>query len=285
MREQIQQLITKHRLEHVSSQIEEASLPAIHISKSGSDSPILGASRIGGLPDVPLEFNWLQWQGKPLGFLAQISCAELSACDLEHTLPNSGMLYFFYDITEQPWGFDPKHQGSSAVIYIPTTDALTQAVLPADWEMDELCLNPFYLEFNRVPSLPAYGSTAFKQMGLADQEVDNYLELFDEVRERFTQTKPLHQLLGHANAIQGDMQMKCQLVSHGLYCGDESGYADPLAKALEGGASEWRLLFQVDSDDDIGSMWGDVGMVYFWIRESSLQQRKFDETWTILQCL
>jgi uncharacterized protein YwqG len=284
MKEQIQELITENCLERVASRIEEALQPAIQLSKSDADRLVPGASRIGGLPDVPLNFDWLLWQDRPLGFLAQINCAELQAYDLEHILPNAGMLYFFYDLVDQPWGFDPNDRGSSAVIYMSNTEALTQAVLPPGTDMSELCFKPFQLEFEIVPSLPAYGSASFEQIGLFSEEVDSYFNLVDEVRKRFRKNQPWHQLLGHANNIQGDMQIECQLVSHGLYCGDSSGYTNPLAKALEAEASEWKLLFQFDSDDDISSMWGDMGMVYFWIRESSLRQRRFDETWTILQC-
>ncbi len=68
------------------------------------------------------------------------------------------------------------------------------------------------------------------------------------------------------------------------YCGDSTGYNDPQAKELKSGASEWRLLLQVDTDDDAGMMWGDCGRLYFWIRVDDLRRRDFDEVWTILQC-
>lgn len=49
-------------------------------------------------------------------------------------------------------------------------------------------------------------------------------------------------------------------------------------------APTWRLLLQIDSDDDLGIMWGDLGRIYFWVREPSLRDRSFREAWTILQC-
>ena len=55
-------------------------------------------------------------------------------------------------------------------------------------------------------------------------------------------------------------------------------------EALPKGRLEWRLLLQFDSDDDLGIMWGDCGMIYFWIRESDIQAKLFNESWTILQC-
>jgi uncharacterized protein YwqG len=84
--------------------------------------------------------------------------------------------------------------------------------------------------------------------------------------------------------IQGDMQLEAQLVSNGLYCGNPSGYEDPRRETLEPGADEWVLLLQFDSDSRIDVMWGDLGMLYFWIRKSDLAERRFDRTWMTVQC-
>jgi uncharacterized protein YwqG len=80
------------------------------------------------------------------------------------------------------------------------------------------------------------------------------------------------------------MDLECQLVSNGLYCGDESGYNDARAKLLEENRSDWVLLLQIDSDDFCEMMWGDCGMLYFWIRKEDLAARNFDDVWMILQC-
>jgi uncharacterized protein YwqG len=80
------------------------------------------------------------------------------------------------------------------------------------------------------------------------------------------------------------MQTEVQLVSHGLYCGNATGYNDPRAEELRAGASQWRLLLQIDSDDDTGMMWGDVGRIYYWIHERDLAAGVFENTWLILQC-
>lgn len=80
------------------------------------------------------------------------------------------------------------------------------------------------------------------------------------------------------------MQLQCQLVSNGLYCGDPSGYNDPRAKELESGASQWRLLLQVDTDEESEMMWGDCGRLYFWIRDEDLRKRNFGAVWMILEC-
>jgi uncharacterized protein YwqG len=40
----------------------------------------------------------------------------------------------------------------------------------------------------------------------------------------------------------------------------------------------------MDTDDDLNVMWGDAGMIYFWVRWDDARKRKFDNTWVILQC-
>lgn len=91
-------------------------------------------------------------------------------------------------------------------------------------------------------------------------------------------------MLGWPDEIQGPMELECQLVSRGLYCGDPSGYRDPRAEELSAGATEWRLLLQLDSDDRAEMMWGDGGRLYFWMREQDLVDRRFESAWAVLQC-
>ena len=80
------------------------------------------------------------------------------------------------------------------------------------------------------------------------------------------------------------MELECQLVSNGIYCGDSVGYHSDEAKTLRSGASDWMLLLQIDTDDDTAMMWGDVGTIYYWIRKQDLVEGAFDRTWMILQC-
>ena len=80
------------------------------------------------------------------------------------------------------------------------------------------------------------------------------------------------------------MQLECQLASNGVYCGNPEGYQNPLVGELGSKASQWTLLFQCDSDDNVGWMWGDVGRLYFWITESDLVAQRFENVWMILQC-
>ncbi|HVP71666.1 MAG TPA: YwqG family protein, partial [Gemmatimonadaceae bacterium] len=121
-------------------------------------------------------------------------------------------------------------------------------------------------------------------LALSPAEGDAYRSLWEVLGLEPTDGGTAHQVLGHAIPVQGDMQVECQLVTNGLYCGDPSGYGDPRAAALRPGARDWRLLFQLDSDEGAGLMWGDVGRLYFWMREQDLSDGRFDRAWMQLQC-
>ena len=111
---------------------------------------------------------------------------------------------------------------------------------------------------------------------IQDEDSDNYME---------ASSGSDNQILGYANCVQGTMELECQLVTNGLYCGDSTGYEDPRRKELEAGKNDWVLLLQIDSEEDkTGMMWGDSGRIYFWIKKQDLLNKNFNNTWCILQC-
>lgn len=81
------------------------------------------------------------------------------------------------------------------------------------------------------------------------------------------------------------MELECQLVTNGLYCGNSTGYENSKRKELEEGKYDWVLLLQINSEEEeTGMMWGDSGRIYFWIKKQDLLNRNFNNTWCILQC-
>jgi len=83
--------------------------------------------------------------------------------------------------------------------------------------------------------------------------------------------------------IQNEMDVQCQLVTHGSPLEDFQTLA---AKRLEDTTRDWIMLLQLDTDDSgpPGWMWGDAGCLYFWIRQQDLAAHRFERCWTILQC-
>ena len=257
--------------------------PAVRIgTTSASDRRFKpGESRLGGHPDLPQGMAWPVHQGRPLSFIAQIALEDVRPLDVDHALPSQGQLFFFYDGLQQPWGFDPKDRGSWLVMH--SMDApLVRTEGPSELE-DGGEYSPCALRFAFAWTLPDRSTLADRRIQLSDEESDAYDALIGELDQECGMEQVGHQLLGCAAPVQGEMELECQLASNGVYCGDARS-DDPRIPSLTPGAADWRLLLQVDSDDDASMMWGDLGRIYFWIRRQDLEKADFSRVWTILQC-
>ena len=250
--------------------------PAVHIVKTDAPS----RSHFGGSPNLPPGLDWPVRNGTRLEFLARLSLSETRRAHAIEWLPDAGALLFFYDVTEQPWGFDPKDRGSSAVLLAPDLPGpISQP--EAGTERNASALPHRNAAFGRIDALPSTDRAAVRALELSAKESDLYCELADRV---FC-GEPKHQIAGLPSPIQGDgMELECQLVSNGLNCGDGTGYVDRRAGPLTAGAANWRLLLQFDSDDALGVMWGDAGVAYYWVEEHQARVGRFENAWLILQC-
>jgi uncharacterized protein YwqG len=247
----------------------------------GNELP-LGTSKFGGSPDLSTDVIWPTYNERPLSFLLQLKLDDLTKFSCCASLPSSGLLSFFYEIESFTWGFDPDDRDSWRVLYIQDTTKLERRKPPDDLEEDFI-FPTYKLTCEEELSTPSYNSIELEQLKFADDEMDRYVEHIEKL-EGDNPDSPVHQILGHPDPVQNEMQLQCQLVSNGIYAGSPKGYQDPRVKDLESGATEWRLLLQLDSDDDAGFMWGDIGKLYFWIHENDLAKHDFSNVWMILQC-
>lgn len=249
----------------------------------GQESLAPGSSKAGGNPDLPDDVEWPRKEGRPLSFILQINLTDLHVYECAAVLPSQGLLSIFYDAEDQPWGFDPKDRDGWKVMY---SDAPATALGRRDspqGDSEALGFRECRLFFEPFVSLPPWEVFESVRPKLTDDEFD-LLEAFQRQLQPEDATGLHHRMLGHPDRIQGDMTLECQLVSHGLYCGNASGYEDARAEKLEETKHVWKLLLQVDTDDNAEMMWGDMGRLYFWIREEDLARRDFDKAWMILQC-
>lgn len=246
------------------------SRPAAQLIKSAAET----SSYFGGAPALPRGATWPKNHGKPLSFLACLDLSSLAKTLPQAWLPSSGRLLFFYDVEKQPWGFDPKDRGGWAVI--PVGDEQLPATPPAGDSVRR-----HGIDFREITTYPSWERSEVEALALTDEEA----ELLTDLHDSSYGDLPCHQVGGLPSPVQGDMmELECQLASNGVYCGDASGYESPQAELLQGGAKDWRLLLQIDSDDDLGVMWGDGGTLYFWIKESDALAGRFENCWVVLQC-
>ncbi len=247
---------------------------AVHLRATENPS----FSQLGGEPLLPEEVRWPEWKGKPLSFLAPIDLAEVHAV-LPSFLPRSGLLLFFYDQDQSVWGFDPKDEGAWKVFHVEGEVAYWQRrSTPAGVDKGaRFQCKP--IAFHAMQSFP---DAQRIESGFArDRDWDAYYELRHEAFEGDVR----HQMLGYPSPVQSDdMELDCQLASNGIYLGGPEGYQDARVTELKSGAKDWKLLLQLDSDDDAGWMWGNAGTLYFWIREQDARRGDFSKVWLSFQC-
>src|SRR5262245_49418102 len=91
-------------------------LPSIRlVPQVAAEELPLGASRIGGCPDLPKGTNWprrsdaagedpAEWEdNSPLRFIMQVNLAEVAPFDVADVLPKTGLLSFFYFHVPDEW--------------------------------------------------------------------------------------------------------------------------------------------------------------------------------------
>src|SRR6185369_12449065 len=117
LEEKLQRCIAEVGLTHISELLVSSAKPAILIELMESEDTKIpvGDSKIGGNPDLPASYQYPQWKNKPMGFIGQINLESASKFDADNILPKEGVLSFFYDLYEQPWGYDPKELEFSRV--------------------------------------------------------------------------------------------------------------------------------------------------------------------------
>jgi len=237
----------------------------------------IGVSKLGGLPDLPAGTVWPEWNGLPQSFLAQIHLDEVHSYDMQQILPRRGMLWFFYDAQQQTFGESPADAGGWRVLFKEDLGALQRTQFPAELPAESrfhACAIRFACEI----TLPQQPELELPNFDWTDEEVHLYETLLSKFPDPADHTAIHHRILGYADALQDDMRLQCQLMTHGVTSPD-----DPRIDELSKGASDWQLLLQVDSDEHAGMRWATAGMVYYWIKLADLQACRFDGTWLVLQ--
>ncbi len=249
------------------------------ISKSIAESEVaVGASKIGGAPDLPDDVIWPLMGDVPLSFLAQINLSDVQPFDTDKLLPSSGMLYFFYDANQQTYGSDPADRAGRNVIYSVVDTASVKRHPFPDALPVEARFASCAVTFSSEMTLPQRPNLLDSTLDWNDKERQAYSDLMADFPSVEDRKMIHHRLLGHSDDLQDDMHLQAQMLSHG-FTDDQS----PEAKVLVDGATDWILLFQLDSDSDAHMQWASTGLLYFWIMRQDLQALKFDNVWVVLQ--
>lgn len=204
------------------------------------DSAIpVGASRLGGVSDLPAGAAWPRRDGRPMAMLAQIDLSEAAAyLESDESLPREGLLSLFVD----PGALD--EPGSWQLLFTAAGVALTRISPPSELaDVDRI--PAARVVFEREMTWPTEHSAALEAVGLSWSQIQAYAEAVDTEGDR-----PIHRMLGHPTLLQ------------------------PLDPRDAG--PDLCLLLQIDSDDAIGWSWGDFGCLYVWIARADLAAGHFD---------
>lgn len=278
----IQQAFAAAGLTRVAKDLPALAQPSIRLTTAPADESVLaaGATKIGGLPDLPPDVSWPALNGVPMSFLAQVRLADAQPYDAGRALPPAGMLWFFYDAHQQTYGANPSDRGGWQVIFRQdaATAQLKRAAAPAGLPQGAL-FHACSVALSREMTLPQDPRSVLSSYDWTPDEQSRYENLLASFPSQADKAAPHNRLLGNPDAIQDDdMRLEAQLASHGV-----GGTSDPRAAALAPGAANWRLLFQLDSDENAGMRWGDQGLLFFWIERDALAAHRFDNVWLVLQ--
>lgn len=278
-------------LARVADQIAQLARPCYLIDRTltPEEQIPIGASKFGGSPDVPADFSWPEFGVNLTEFVGQIHLADLPQPLVKHA-PSSGLLSFF-----TAWG-------EGRVLYFPEGTVLSRTTgrhkpagpapsglwqkLKAEFKRkptDRRTFRAGSLSFQDWLSIPDRCHAVLEVLKLNEDEQELYGEfIFDWWGPAPSHGEPRHQIFGHAFLVQNEMEFECDLTRKGRPFHSDTALPDRVQAA-----QDWCLLLQVDTDDGKdgpGWMWGDAGMVYFWIHREDLAARAFDRVVCIEQC-
>lgn len=239
----VKRLIESRELEH-GEEIVAAFKKRVNVKlvpRATREEVAIGYSKFGGYPDL---VSAADHPGENLTFLAQFRLSDFARCESVEALPKEGLLSFFYDLDEQPWG-DADERHLWRVVYTNETTLERVRIGEALNERD-VAFEESYAPI--VDSLLEH---------MTEDDFTAMEELFDEGE--------VHAIGGHPDAVQNDVFEEIE-ETHG------ERFSNPF------------LLFQMDSTEELDVMFGDAGILYFLIPTEALQAKRFEEAEIIMQC-
>lgn len=277
-RKLLDRLIETHGLSEHRPAIRKLARKAILLrTKKSSDGKIpVGATKIGGQPDLPGKVAWPAYNdGKPLAFIAQINLSEINTLGLPiKGLPANGLLSIF-----SVWGWmekdclDPQTPNDNtyacqevsnwtAILHTPSRTKLERRKTPRSTNAFKAAA----VEPQSILSLPNHDAepplTALK---LLHEELDR----FDQMQSDFRSLQMSH-WLGISDS----------LASHHLLGGYALFQQEFPNEVLDKGLA---MLIQIGSDRNSEMCWGDEGELTFYSAAKALAKGRFERVWGTVQ--
>ena len=290
--ENLRDQIHAYHLDRLEAQLVKLARPSIRMTCTAvrdEDLPV-GASKLGGLPDLPPDFQWPHWGAKPLTFIGQFKLSEIASYDTARLLPKIGWLYFFYEADEVPWG-QADQRGGWRVIYVEDERAslarMPHPTYPGTWG-EIKALKSHRVEFSSAITLPVIFYDDRADFGIEFENIPENARTVEIDEDDNTPTEhsaywqmrdssfpsPYHFWFGHPWRIQDYVEWEVVTESQQIKpqrdaATNQYRYTDAQIARIQSEMSQWQFLFQIDSDDSLGVMWGDVGTLYVCIPKAS----------------
>ncbi len=242
--------------------------PAAQLAAGGA--PV---ARLGGDARLPADAEWPRSPTHPMSFVGEIDLPALRrvAPDAARALPEEGILALFYDVEEMPWGYEPAHGAFFRVLHLE--GPLAKRTAPAGAAVFE----------ERVLGAKAVRTLPDPEDLPADLRLGDAIEPYVGHAAALV-AEPDHRVGGHPHWIQSDAREEAAIVRAGGSAATPEAISETRARLDAVAAKVWRLLWQIDTDDEAGFMWGDGGRLYLLARDEDLRARRFDRVWLVLQC-
>ena len=198
-------------------------------------------SHFGGQPYFEKGENWpLTKAGKPLDFIFQIYNTPVLEMPKQIAL-----VQFFYSLDEFPW--DTEDDGWKVKIYKDVhSDQMAIVEVPSELEKPKYC----EVVLKPIQSLPDW------------EGIQSYSEHASNLSCVLNEEDPSETYRQICAELIGEQDNHSQLAGYPYWIQGESTPTDEQG-------NDMKLLFQIDSDDKAGLMWGDVGIVYVFYDEKT----------------
>lgn len=238
--------------------------PFIRLNISDNKPTKINQSKIGGNPYLPLSVDYpTNKKGKPLLHLAQINLAEMPAFD---GFPASGILQFYISAFDEMMGLDfenPTTPSNFRVIFHENPDASSD--LQSDFSfLDDLPFSPIQYKKPRKITFEAQEEVC----GIVDFRFAETIGAAMEAQAKGNNYYDLED--AYAKTVKNDGH---KMGGYGYFTQE-----DPREESHE------VLLFQLDSDEKHGILWGDMGVCNFFINADDLKNKDFSKVWYNWDC-
>ncbi len=248
----------------------------------------LGASKLGGCPDLPVGTPWPVVDGVLLEFVGQFRMAEVALLDETGLLPKEGMLSFFFD--GMLTGYDVgEGQDRCKVLYTSGKNHSLQRLEIPEHGHGYLFQDyvPCQVTWTTTVNLPPYEEIT-DLGGMLDTPLEDRIE-FEETAHCWTYADvrrglwdPGTQFLGNVVNIQGGEEKFAAIQKRfpGRYVYEDYSYTN--TEEAQKKIKDLVLLFTAGSEQAADMSWGDNGMVYYWIDRADLVAGHWDRAWAVM---